>query len=162
MLVGLLVAVPIAEVWLIIQVGQAIGALPTLVILVLEAMFGAWLMRKEGSKAWDALRNALTSGRMPARELTDAALVLVGGLLLMLPGFFTDVIGFIFLVPFTRPLARAIVGFFAAKQVEKVGINVDLAKARTRPDMTIPTDVVQTEATERRPEDGQGRPAIRP
>ncbi len=161
-LAGMFVGVPIIEVLLLIKVGHAIGAFPTLLILVAEAIIGAWLMRKEGSKAWQALRDSLTTGRMPARELTDAALVLVGGLLLMLPGFFTDVIGFVFLLPFTRPLARSIVGFFAAKQVQKAGVSIDLARARTRPDMTVPTDIVEAEASEHRnPEAGSAQQIAR-
>lgn len=87
LLVALLVAVPIVEVWLLIQVGQALGALPTISILMAEAALGAWLMRREGSRAYAALTGAFATGRMPTLELAGAALVLVGGVLLMLPGF---------------------------------------------------------------------------
>ena len=106
LLVVALVAVPILEVWLLIQVGQWLGVLPTIAILVAEAALGAWLMRREGGRAYAALTGAFRTGRMPTQELADAALVLVGGVLLMLPGFATDVIGFVCLLPLTRPLAR--------------------------------------------------------
>ncbi|HEX8511450.1 MAG TPA: FxsA family protein [Propionibacteriaceae bacterium] len=106
LLVVALVAVPILEVWLLIQVGQWLGVLPTIAILVAEAVLGAWLMRREGTRAYSALTSAFRTGRMPTRELADAALVLVGGVLLMLPGFATDVIGFFCLLPLTRPVAR--------------------------------------------------------
>lgn len=118
----LLIAVPILEVWLLIQVGQRIGVLPTLAILIAEAILGGWLMRREGSRAWAALNDALTSGRMPAGELADAALVLVGGVLLMLPGFVTDIIGFFFLLPFTRPLARRLLAFLVARRMTQLGL----------------------------------------
>lgn len=114
---ALLVALPITETWLLLRVGHAIGALPTVAVLLAEAALGAWLLRREGSRAWQALQATLVAGRLPAAELTDAALVLVGGLLLMLPGFLTDVVGLVFLVPSTRPLARRLVGWFAARQV---------------------------------------------
>lgn len=118
----LLITVPIIEVWLLIQVGQRIGVLPTLAILVAEALLGAWLMRREGTRAWAALNDALGSGRMPAGELADAALVLVGGVLLMLPGFVTDILGFFLLLPFTRPLARRLLAFLAARRLERLGV----------------------------------------
>ena len=107
-LVVLLVTVPILEVWLLIQVGQVIGVAPTLAILVAEALVGGWLMRREGSRAWRALVEAFQRGRMPVTELTNAALVLVGGVLLLLPGFATDLVGLICLLPFTRPLVRRV------------------------------------------------------
>jgi UPF0716 protein FxsA len=107
-LVLLLLVVPIAEIAVIIAVGKVIGGWPTLLLLVVESMFGAWLVRREGSRAWRALAEALNSGRMPARPLADAALILVGGTLLLTPGFLTDVVGFFFVLPVTRPLARTL------------------------------------------------------
>lgn len=156
---ALLVAVPIIEVWILLRVGHAIGGLPTVAILVAEAAVGAWLMKREGSRAWQALRATLGTGRMPATELTDAALVLVGGVLLMLPGFLTDVFGFFFLLPFTRPLARRLVEVFAARQVQRAGVDMDLMRARTS-DMTIDGEVVQGETVMEPPSDGQDPPAI--
>ena len=120
----LLVAIPIFEVWLLIQVGQQIGVWPTVLILVVEAVLGAWLMRREGGRAWAALTAAFETGRVPTGELADAALVLVGGLLLMLPGFATDIVGFLFLLPLTRPLARKLVAFFLARRIERMGLPV--------------------------------------
>lgn len=99
-----LLIVPTLEIAVIVGVGRAIGGWQTLVLL-LESALGAWLVRREGSRAWSALTTALASGRMPAGELADAALVLVGGTLLLTPGFLTDVVGFLFVLPVTRPLA---------------------------------------------------------
>ncbi len=103
--VGLLV-LPILEIYVIIQVGQVIGPVPTIVLLVVESALGAWIVKREGKRAWTALSGAFNTGRLPTRELADAALVLVGGTLLLTPGFVTDVFGFFFVLPFTRPLAR--------------------------------------------------------
>jgi len=102
----LLVVVPIVEISVIVAVGKAIGGWQTFFLLLVESALGAWLVRREGSKTWQALRVALQTGRMPSRELTDAALVLVGGTLLLTPGFLTDIAGFFFVLPFTRPVAR--------------------------------------------------------
>jgi UPF0716 protein FxsA len=106
LLVGLFVIVPIIEIYVIVQVGSAIGALPTILLLLIESLIGGWLVKREGKRAWAALRTTVSTGRMPAKELADAALVLVGGTLLLTPGFVTDVFGFFFVLPFTRPLAR--------------------------------------------------------
>jgi UPF0716 protein FxsA len=105
-LAALFVIVPLVEIYLVIQAGQAIGVGWTVLILVLDSILGAALLKREGSAAWRALREALSSYRMPARELADGVLVLVGGTLLLTPGFVTDAVGFFFILPFTRPLAR--------------------------------------------------------
>jgi UPF0716 protein FxsA len=107
-LVALLVIVPIVEIAVLVAVGRAIGGWQTLALLLVESALGAWLVRREGARAWTALVGALRTGRMPSRELTDAALVLVGGTLLLTPGFVTDVVGFAFVLPVTRPLARGL------------------------------------------------------
>ncbi len=108
-LVTVLLVVPLLEVTIIIAVGRTIGGWQTFGLLLLESALGAWLVRREGARAWAALSTALSTGRMPAGELADAALVLVGGTLLLTPGFLTDVLGFAFVLPFTRPFARLLV-----------------------------------------------------
>jgi UPF0716 protein FxsA len=119
LLIGLFVALPIVEIYVIIQVGQAIGALPTVALLVVESVFGGWLVKHEGRRAWEALRTTLTTGRLPGRELLDAGLVLVGGTLLLTPGFVTDVFGFFFVLPVTRPLARRLVTSAVARRAAR-------------------------------------------
>ena len=79
----LFVVVPIVEIYLLIQVGQAIGGWTTVGLLVLDSILGAYLVKREGGRAWEALQDALQSRRMPARELADGALILVGGTLLL-------------------------------------------------------------------------------
>jgi UPF0716 protein FxsA len=102
----LLLVVPILEVMALVGVGQVIGGWPTFLLLVAMSILGAWLIRLEGARAWTALTQALQSGRMPARELADGMLVLIGGTLLLTPGFLTDIVGFALVMPFTRPVAR--------------------------------------------------------
>lgn len=129
-LVAAFIAIPVFEIWLITTVGALIGVWPTIAILVGEAILGGWLMRREGGKAWKALSDAYGAGNLPAGELADAGLVLVGGVLLMLPGFFTDVVGLLFLLPWTRPAARRLVGFVIAKQAARSGVDVAALRIR--------------------------------
>jgi UPF0716 protein FxsA len=128
---ALLVVIPILEVWLLVQVGQQLGLLPTVLILLVQAVIGVLLMRHEGSRAWKALNDAFTKGKVPTGELADAALILVGGVLLMLPGFLTDVIGFLFLLRWTRPFARKMIAFFVARRINRLGIPVMRARFDT-------------------------------
>ena len=111
------VVVPILEIYVIIQVGQVIGAAPTIVLLIAESALGAWIVKREGRRAWTALNSAFSTGRLPTSELADAALVLVGGTLLLTPGFVTDVFGFFFVLPFTRPLARRSLSWLVARRM---------------------------------------------
>jgi UPF0716 protein FxsA len=113
----LLLVVPVLEIAVIVAVGQVIGGWQTLLLLVLESLLGAWLVRREGARAWSALTTALNTGRMPSRELADGALVLVGGTLLLTPGFLTDIVGFFFILPFTRPLARGVLERAVARRL---------------------------------------------
>lgn len=98
--------VPLVEIYVLIQVGQVIGPWWTILLLLADSIFGGWLIRREGARAWRALNSALSSGRMPARELADGALILVGGTLMLSPGFVTDAFGILMILPFTRPVFR--------------------------------------------------------
>ena len=102
------VVVPLVEIWTIIQVGQVVGAWWTIGLLVLSGVLGSWLVKREGSRAMRAFREALAAGRLPHRELADGILVLVGGTLMLTPGFFSDVLGILMILPFTRPLGRRV------------------------------------------------------
>jgi UPF0716 protein FxsA len=101
-----LLVVPVAEIAVIIAVGQVIGGWQTIALLLAESALGAYLVKREGSRSFQGLRVALNTGRMPGRELADAALVLIGGTLLLTPGFLTDIVGFFFILPLTRPITR--------------------------------------------------------
>lgn len=131
-LVVALVTVPIVEVWLLIEVGQLIGVWPTVALVIAEAILGAWLIRREGGRAWQALVAAFASARMPARQLTDAALVLTGGLLLLLPGFVTDAVGLACLLPLTRPWLRRLLTALVTRQLARSGLPVPSGRPRPR------------------------------
>ena len=116
LLVAFLV-VPIVEIYVLIQVGQVIGAWWTVLLLIADSIFGSWLLKREGVRAWRALQVALTEGRMPTRELADAALIVFGGTLMISPGFVTDVFGLVAILPFTRPLARRLLTAAVARRL---------------------------------------------
>ena len=109
-LILLFIVVPIAELYVIIQVGEAIGALPTIAILIADSVLGSWLLRSQGRGAWRRFNEALAAGRPPAREVLDGALVIFGGAFLITPGFLTDIVGVVLLVPPTRALVRRVLG----------------------------------------------------
>ena len=102
------IVVPIVEIYVIIQVGQAIGPLWTVALLIADSILGAWLMRAQGRVAWRRFNEALAAGRVPAREVLDGALVIFGGAFLLTPGFITDILGLILLLPPTRAIVRAV------------------------------------------------------
>ncbi|MGB3257628.1 MAG: FxsA family protein [Ornithinimicrobium sp.] len=104
---ALLLLIPLLEITTIILVGQAIGAWWTFGALIALSVIGAWLVHREGRRTWGRLREALRQGQAPAKELTDAGLVLVGGAMLLTPGFLTDALGLFFVLPLTRPITRA-------------------------------------------------------
>lgn len=118
---ALFLTVPLLEIFVIIQVGRWIGAWWTIALLIAESALGAWLIKREGQRAWRALRASMGSGRMPGRELADAALILVGGTLLLTPGFVTDLVGFFLVLPPTRPVARRVLAWFVARRVFAIG-----------------------------------------
>lgn len=100
----MLLLLPVLELALLIQVGSAIGVLPTLGLIILSAVLGILLLRVAGlATAWRA-RERLTRGELPEREMFDGLLLALGGLLLLLPGFISDLFGLLCVLPFTRHL----------------------------------------------------------
>jgi len=104
----LFLVVPIAELYVIIQVGQAIGVLPTIALLLADSIAGSWLVRQQGRAAWRRFSEALAAGRPPAAEVIDGALVLMGGAFLLTPGFLTDLLGAALLIPPSRAAVRRV------------------------------------------------------
>ncbi|MFT3865806.1 MAG: FxsA family protein [Solirubrobacterales bacterium] len=127
LLVLLFIVVPIAELYVIIQVGEAIGVVPTLLLLLLDAVLGSWLLKHEGRNAWRRFNQALAERRIPAKEVADGFLVILGGALLIAPGFITDVFGILFLIPPTRAVARRILHRWTLGRVAIVGVPVGAA-----------------------------------
>ena len=134
LLVILFIVVPIAELYVIIQVGQAIGALPTIAILLADSIIGSMLLRAQGRTAWRRFNAAMAEGRVPAREVLDGALVIFGGAFLITPGFLTDIIGLFLLLPPTRAvIRRVLVRVFSRRfVVATVGSAAGGAAARAR------------------------------
>lgn len=102
--------VPIIEIWLLIKVGRVIGALPTVCLLLVISLVGAWLAKSQGLRTVAAIRDELAAGRLPAAGLLDGAMILAGGILLLTPGFFTDFLGLFFLFPLSRTLLKKWLG----------------------------------------------------
>lgn len=100
------VVVPLLELYVIIQVGQEIGALPTIVLLVAAAILGSALLRLQGRAAWRRFNVAVREGRVPTNEVLDGVLVVLGGAFLLAPGFLSDVVGILLLLPPTRAIVR--------------------------------------------------------
>jgi len=142
LLLLLFLIVPLLELYVILQVGQAIGVLPTIAILIADSVLGSILMRSQGRLAWRRFNVAVAEGRPPATEAIDGVLVIFGGALLLTPGFVTDVAGLLLLLPFTRPiLRRLLVRRFAARMIAS-------ARIRRRPDAPGRTWDVEGTATE--------------
>ncbi|WP_435769848.1 FxsA family protein [Nocardioides sp. SYSU DS0651] len=143
------VVMPILEIVVLIQVGQVIGPWWTILLLVADSVVGAWLMKREGLRAWRALRERLETGRMPHRELVDGALVVLGGALMLTPGFVTDALGILLILPVTRPAFRRLLMAYTVNRV------VGSVKTTPRPG---PTDgpVVRGEVVDEGPDRGTG------
>lgn len=122
LLVVLFIVIPIAELYVIIQVGQLIGVWPTLLLLLADAVLGSMLLKREGRNAWRRFNEALASRRFPGREVADGALIIVGGTLLLTPGFITDVFGLFLLLPPTRAISRRILKRFTIGRFTVVGV----------------------------------------
>jgi UPF0716 protein FxsA len=116
-LLTIFVVVPLIEIYVLVQVGQVIGPWWTILLLVADSILGTWLIKHEGGRAWRALREALDSGRMPAKELADGALILIGGTLMLAPGFVTDAFGILLILPPTRPVFRRLLTALVARRV---------------------------------------------
>jgi UPF0716 protein FxsA len=106
-LIGIFVLVPLAELYVIIKVvGPALGAPLTIALLAADSLAGAWLMKSQGRAVWRRFNEAIGTGRIPHREIVDGVLIIFGGAFLITPGFITDVLGFLLLIPPTRSLFR--------------------------------------------------------
>lgn len=156
LLVVAFVVVPLVEIYVIIAIGQVIGAWWTILLLIADSLVGAWLVKREGGRAWRALRTALDEHRMPHRELADGMLILVGGTLMLTPGFVTDLFGILCILPATRPIGRRALAGLLSRRL--VGVSFPDAGTRRRPgpvdpaDGVVPDDgVVQGEVVDEQP-----------
>jgi UPF0716 protein FxsA len=108
-LIALFIVVPLAELYVILRVGDAIGVAWTILLLAADSVLGSVLLRTQGRSVWGRFNAALAEGKMPHREVMDGVLVIFGGAFLITPGFLTDIVGLLLLVPPTRALIRRFV-----------------------------------------------------
>lgn len=103
----LFITIPVIEMYILIVVGSQIGALPTIGLVLLTAMLGLWLFRREGFATLQSLQEKMNRNEIPGRELLEGVMLLIGGALLLTPGFITDTVGFVCLLPGLRkPIAE--------------------------------------------------------
>lgn len=147
----LLLVLPIVELYVIVQVSAQIGFWNTLGVMVLVAVAGAWLIRHQGTKTWIRFNEQVARGQMPARELLDGVCIVLAGLLLITPGFVTDLVGLLLLLPPTRALARAVLVRRARRgRVRVIRAEYDRSGQVTVTDLD--STVTETTATEVRGE----------
>ncbi len=123
-LVLIFIVVPLIEILLLIEIGSRIGAFNTILVIVLTAIVGASMMRQQGFTIMRNIQRDLSQGRMPTGELINGALVLVGGIVLLTPGFFTDAVGFILLIPATRGFIRKKIQLLIRRKIESGDIHI--------------------------------------
>ena len=102
----LFVLVPVTELYILIEVGKKIGSLTTIGIIILTGIIGAYLVKGQGFMILKKIQNDLNEGIMPGDILIQGAIILAGGIFLLTPGFVTDIIGFIFLIPVSRRVVK--------------------------------------------------------
>ena len=146
----LVLVVPIVEIYLFIQVSNAIGFWNALGILVLVSLIGIWLVKRQGSRVWARFNEQVTAGKAITREVADGVCLLLAGALLIVPGFLTDVVGLLLLLPPVRALARrVVVGRYSGRT------SVRVIRASYGP--AVDGGVIDTSATESAPPDGPPR-----
>ena len=123
-LILIFIIVPLMEILLLIEIGSRIGTLNTIFIIILTGILGGFMMRHQGFTIIRNIQEDLSQGRMPTGELINGALVLVGGILLLTPGFFTDAVGFVLLIPATRGFIRKKIQLLIRRKIESGDIHI--------------------------------------
>lgn len=142
----LFLAIPIAEIYLLIQVGSIIGAFPTIFLVVGTAVLGAFLLRQQGLSTLTRFQNNMATGQLPASEMMEGVLLIIGGALLMTPGFVTDAFGFLCLIPASRKL---IVHFLIKRSIVKMSGASASYSSRTRHTQEEDSSIFEGEFTEK-------------
>jgi UPF0716 protein FxsA len=127
-LIALFIVVPIAELYVIFKIGDSIGWLPTLALLVIDSIAGWWLLKSQGRTVWHRFQATMEAGRVPHREVMDGVLVIFGGAFLLTPGFITDIFGFLLLLPPSRAVFRR---FLIRRGGRMFGISVATGRRST-------------------------------
>ncbi|GBD96365.1 MAG TPA: FxsA family protein [Nitrospirae bacterium] len=119
--------IPVIELALLIKVGSLIGALNTIIIVILTAIIGAYLVRLEGLGVMYRIQKNMQEGIFPAEELINGAMILVAGAMLLTPGFFTDIIGFLMVFPVSREYIKKIASRYIRKKTNSDEIEIDIS-----------------------------------
>jgi UPF0716 protein FxsA len=127
-LIALFIVVPIAELYVIFKIGDSIGWLPTLALLVIDSIAGWLLLKSQGRTVWQRFQATMQAGRVPHREVMDGVLVIFGGAFLLTPGFITDIFGFLLLLPPSRAVFRR---FLIRRGGRMFGISVATGRRST-------------------------------
>jgi UPF0716 protein FxsA len=157
------VVVPLIELYVILQVSELIGGWWTIAGLLAVSVAGAALVKREGLRAWARFREALGTARLPTHEVTDGALVLLAGALLLTPGFVTDAVGLLLLLP---PSRAVVSGLLRSRVRTSVGLDgfgfgsTRPPRARRRPEEDLEIDVIDVRRTDPPPDDTS--PALGP
>jgi UPF0716 protein FxsA len=140
-LIVVFIVVPLAELYVILKVGDAIGVLPTLAILVADSLLGSWLLKSQGRAVWRRFNEAVQAGRVPHSEIIDGVLVIFGGAFLITPGFLTDIVGLLLLIPPTRAGFRRLTRRMIERGNPIIGVAGAAARSRSdsrsRPDASV-------------------------
>ena len=160
LIVVALIVVPLIELYVLVQTGEALGLVPTLLLLLVMSLLGGYLLRREGMKTWRALRTALQAGRLPAKEVADGALVILGGALLLTPGFVTDAVGLLCILPPSRAVLRRLLTGVFARRLGLGGVVTGFDQGRKPPRTTstvIDGSVVDGDVSDGDVSDGDSR-----
>ncbi|WJH34731.1 FxsA family protein [Paenibacillus aurantius] len=121
-LVALFILVPALEIWGLISIGRLIGGWPTFLLVLLTGFLGAYLAKREAQRVWRYANDQMARGQVPTASILDAICIFAGGLLLLLPGFLTDIAGLVLLLPVTRSACKAGILYLLQKQLAKGSI----------------------------------------
>ena len=154
----LFVVLPIAEIMLLINVSESIGGWNTFLIVVVTAAFGAYFVRQQGFSLIQQIQTKLSSGKAPSTEMAEAMLLLVAGVLLITPGFITDVLGFLFTLPFSRaPIANFLMSKVKFKQAGSVHFSQTGFNQQRPTDQFDDSEVIDGEYTDKSPGNDKNR-----
>ena len=121
----LLIVVPVVELYILIEIGQQIGAFTTIGIIVLTGIIGAYLVKNQGFMILRKIQHDLSQGILPGDSLLQGIIILAGGIFLLTPGFITDIIGFIFLIPISREIVKKYLLIWLKRKIDSGNINID-------------------------------------
>jgi len=139
----LLIVMPIVEIYFLIQVGSSIGAFSTVMLIVFTAVVGAYLFRLQGLTTIQRVQASLSRGEIPAIEMIEGAMLLVSGVLLLTPGFVTDMVGFVCLVPAVR--RKFALSLMDSQFVSQSSFQAGASFQQTKQEQTLDTDIIEGE-----------------